>query len=201
MSRFIRNVCGIALASALAGCVAGDGMVGYSVGVGYGGPGYGFDYGYSDYGYGDPYGYGTYYGSLMFGSSWHDGPHRYRRGRYGREYWWNDRWRRPDRDGNGGQWQDDPPDQNAGDRPPPRPNAGFWREREEAAARERAQNNDRGGDRPAFNRPGGNDGGSSDGGAVRAATPRQETPRAAPPPRPGGGQATARARAQRLGEE
>jgi hypothetical protein len=173
MSRMGRNLLGVALAASLAGCVAEDGVVGYSVGVGYGTPGFSFGYGYSDYGYGyDPYSYGTYYGSLMFGNAWHYGPHRYRWGRYGREYFWRDRWRRADRDDNG-QWQDDPPSQgdNANREPPPRPNAGFWRERNAAAARARAEQTDRTGDRPAFVRGGGNEGG---GAAPRANVERAE---------------------------
>jgi hypothetical protein len=189
MLRLVRNIGAVALAAALTGCIAEDGTVGYSIGVGYGGPGYGFGYGYSDYydPYYDGYGYGTFYGSLMFGGSFYDGPHRYRRGRYGREYWMGDRWRRPDRDGQG-EWRDDPPTQGAGNDPPPRPNAGFFRERNAAAARAE-RTNDAPGRPNTFTRNGG------DGGNAREAAPRpQATPRAAVP-RPGAGQAAARARA------
>jgi hypothetical protein len=196
MSRLVKSACGVVLAIGLTGCVAADGSVGYSVGVGYGSPGFHFGYGFDSYGYGyEPYGYGygTYYGSLMFGGAWYDGPYRYRRGRFGREYWWRDRWRRADRDGDG-QWQDDPPEQgdNAGNEPPPRPNAGFWRERQAAAARARAEENNRRNDRPAIN-TGGNDapanagGGGGNAGANNARVA---------PPRPGPGQAAARARAR-----
>jgi hypothetical protein len=195
MSRLVRNLGAVALAATLAGC-ATDGTVGYSVGVGYGSPGFGYGFGYDYY---DPYyygGYGTYYGSLMFGNAWYDGPYRYRWGRYGREYWYGNRWRRPDRDGDG-EWRDDPPGENVGDNQrPPRPNPGFFRERNAAAARARAEVRDRGVDRPNAVREGarearGNPWIRGDGGGAAARANAERTA----PARPGPGQAAARARA------
>lgn len=145
---------------ALAGCAA-DGAT-YGAGAGYYDGGYAPYYdGYGAYGYNDYYGpnSGIFYGSLYFGNQWYSGPHRYRDGRFGREYWFRNGWHRPDRDGrpdrdhvgnnNGGAWHPTPPrnDGNAGTpgrgpgRGPGRddgPGRGDWQNRPDAPPRANA---------------------------------------------------------------
>ena len=87
----IGALCGLAFL--LAGCATDDTYVGYQVGVGYGGPyGYGDPYGYDPYGYNYPY--GVYSGSIFYSGVLYRGPHRYRDGPGGREFWLRNGWRR-----------------------------------------------------------------------------------------------------------
>lgn len=125
------------LALTLSGCATNDPI--YGADTGYYDDGYYGDSYYGDGYYRDP-AYGGYYtpnssvfyGSIFVGGSWYDGPHRYREGRLGREYWFRNGWHRaqirPAPEGRGprnnfgpGQWQDRNP-QGTGNAvtPPPR---------------------------------------------------------------------------------
>ena len=97
----IRKIAGLLLLSGALGACTTDGVTSYSVGVGYSTGGYGYyDPYYGGYPYYDPFydGYGSFYGSVLYGGHWYRGPLRYRHGRYGREYWVRDGWRRPEQE-------------------------------------------------------------------------------------------------------
>lgn len=108
MPRFTRVLFALAVAASLGGCAYDDGYGYYGPppgpGPAYGPPGY---YGaYDDPCMNDPAycNYAYYDGPVWWGGAWYGGPHRWRDGDGGREYWVHGGWHGGVHLGRGGHW-------------------------------------------------------------------------------------------------